>query len=226
MAGVDAVVEPTEVLIAATSERIRVVAEKRVDVAVDGDAEFDRNGSSLRVEAVGDRLTVRVPEGTEVVVGTTSARVEVEGEVGGVAITTESGRISVEAAETADARTVNGRVDLGRIAGDCRIRSKSGRITVKSCAAPDVATVTGSIHLDAVAGAARAHCVSGRINIDMASAHDVFAETISGRISISVPRGVRVMRRATTTENSIEPGSYDCVVDARSSTGKVSVSEK
>ena len=226
MAGVDAVVEPMEVLIAATNERIRVVAEKRGDIEVDGDANVDQNRTTLKVEAVGDRLTVRVPEGTEVVVGTTSARVEVEGEVGRVAITTESGRISVEAAETADARTVNGRVELGRIAGDCRVRSKSGRITVKSCAAPDVATVNGSIHLDAVAGTARAHCVSGRINIEMASAHDVFAETVSGRISISMPRGVRVMRRGTTTENSAEPGSYDCVVDARSSSGKISVSEK
>ncbi len=226
MAGVDAVVEPMEVLIAATNERIRVIAEKRADVKVDGDARFDQNRTSLKVEAVGDRLTVRVPEGTEVVVGTTSARVEVEGELGRVAITTESGRISVEAAESVDARTINGRVELGRITGDCRVRSKNGRVNIQSCAAPDVATVNGAIHLEAVDGTARAHCVNGRINIKMMSAHDVSAETVGGRINVSLPHGVRALQRGITTEISVEPGSYDCVIDARSSTGRVSISER
>jgi DUF4097 and DUF4098 domain-containing protein YvlB len=226
MAGADAVLEPMEVLIAATNERIRVVAEKRADVEVDGDARFDQNRTALTIEATGDRLTVRVPEGTEVVIGTTSARVEVEGEVGRVAITTESGRISVEVAESVDARTINGRVELGRISGDCRVRSKNGRVNIRSCAAPDVATVNGAINLDAVDGTARAHCVNGRINIKMMSAHNVSAETVGGRIDISLPPGVRALQRGKATANPVARDGFDCVIDARSSTGRVSISER
>lgn len=218
--------QASEVRVAATNERIRIIAEKRSDIVVDGGAKLDQAGASLTIEGVGDRLTVRIPEGTDIVVGTTSARVEIEGAAGVVAVTTESGRISVEAAESVDARTVNGRIKLGRIEGDCRVRTHNGRVEVKSCASPDVATRNGRVHLSDVDGVARAHSVSGRISIEMSSAHDVFAETVNGRIDISMPHGVRVLRLDEIAANPVDREEFDSVVDARSSTGRVSVSER
>jgi DUF4097 and DUF4098 domain-containing protein YvlB len=222
MAQADAAVEVTEVRIAATHERIRVIAETRKDIAIDGAARHTRTGSSLTLEPTGGRLTVRVPEGTGVVIGTTSSRVDVEGASGVVAITTESGRISVEAAEAVDARTVSGRIDLGLIDGNCRAQSENGRINVKSCADADVATTNGRIDLEAASGIVRAHCVNGRISIDMSAAGDVFAETVNGRINVSLPSGVRALQLSEATADADREG-FDCLVVARSATGKVSV---
>jgi DUF4097 and DUF4098 domain-containing protein YvlB len=86
--------------------------------------------------------------------------------------------------------------------------------------------VNGAIHLEAVDGSARAHCVNGRIDIKMVSAHDVSAETVAGRISISFPRGVRALQRGDIAADHVIPDGYDCVIDARSSTGRVSISER
>lgn len=221
-----AATELSEVRIAATHERVQVTAERRSDIEVDGGAHLARVGSSLTIEPKGHRLNVRVPLGTAVVIGTTSSRVTIKGDIGTAAITTESGKISVEAATSVDARTRSGRIDLGTIAGDCRIRSENGRVTIDSCVAADVSTTNGAIHLNAVGGPARVHCVNGRIRIDMSSAHDVFAETVNGRITISLPRGVRALQ--TSDDSDVAPGreGFDCVVTARSVSGRVSVSER
>src|SRR4051794_13812565 len=90
------------VRISATSDRIRVVAQDREDVLVDGDAAVQRDGSCTTVDSIGGRVVVWVPEGTDLVLGTTSARVTVEGQVGRVAVVTESGRINVADATSAD----------------------------------------------------------------------------------------------------------------------------
>ncbi|RLE24997.1 MAG: hypothetical protein DRJ50_03780 [Actinobacteria bacterium] len=224
MTGPDALVDRMAVLIAATHERVTVIAEDRLDIEVDGNAKFTELRDSLTIEAVGNRLEVRVPEGTDVVIGTTSARAEIRGQVGNAAVTTESGRISIEGASSVDARTISGRVELGQIEGDCRVRSENGRVNVQSCAAADVATTHGSIRLDAADGITRAHCVNGRIDIEMAGAHDVFAETVSGRIDVSLPAGTNAFKRGATFASSDYTDRYDCVVDVRSTTGRVSVS--
>ena len=226
MAGPEAIVEPLQVLIASTSNGIRVVAEDRLDVVVDGNAEVERQRDALTIQSTRGRLEVRVPEGSDVVIGTTSARVDVLGKIGELAVTTESGRVTVEAAKSVDARSRNGRVQLGDIDGDCRARSKTGRITVASCASADVATATGAINLDSVDGNVRAHCVNGRIDIVMSTAHDVSAESVTGRIDISLPRGANVLRLTEFTGEHVDRDQFDCVIDARSSTGRVSVSER
>ena len=82
------------------------------------------------------------------------------------------------------------------------------------------------IRLREVAGPARAHCASGTIEIAMAEAHDVDAETVSGRISISLPTDARP-RIDTPRAGSVPPsGDHDCVVTARSGSGRVDVSNR
>ena len=142
--------------ISSRSNRVTVVAEDRADISVEGPARVEEAGSQTTVDKVRGRLEVRVPTGTDVVIGTTSARVEVKGRVGHVAVTSESGRVSVEAASSVDVRTRSGRVMVGAADGECRLRSTSGRVVVGRCGGADVATTSGRIVLRGVSGPVKA----------------------------------------------------------------------
>lgn len=212
------------VRVAASSARVRVVAGGH-DFRVDGDAEVRLDGRRATVDAGAQRITVYVPEGSDVVIGTTSGRVDVEGVAGAVAVTSSSGSVTIDHARSVDARTTSGRVQVGHCDGACRVASDSARVTVDRCGAADVSTSSGRIELRDVEGLARAHCVSGRIRIEMDGAHDADAETVSGRVEITYPPGVQY-REAGDGERSDPVGGAMCTVRARSVSGRVSVSNR
>jgi DUF4097 and DUF4098 domain-containing protein YvlB len=203
---------PTLVRISTLSGRIEVTAEQRADVAIDGKAHVERTERQLTIESISDSVRLRVPLGTDVVIGTISGRIDVSGLVGALNAVTVSGRVEIDQATSIDVRTTSGRVEVGRISGECCVRTVSGRVEVGECGAVDVATKSARIDLRRVHGDVRAHCVSGRIEITLADPHDVIAETVSGRIEVSLPPGC-------------VPGS-DCQVDARSVSGRVQVYER
>ncbi len=213
------------VRISTVSHGVRVLAEERDDVSVDGPSRIRSDGDITTVDLVAGRLTVRVPAGCALVIGATSGRVEVRGPVGDVSIIAESGRIDVEEARRIDARSTSGRVVVGRVAGDCRVRSETGRIEIGGCVGVDAATASGRIDLGHVSGPVRAHCVSGRVTVELDSANDVDAETVTGRIDIALPVGVRV-HRVDGPGASDRPDGYDCVVRAVSVNGRIGVSNR
>ena len=88
VAGVETDVAMTTVRIASTSGAIRVIAEERSDVEVPDSVEYSVEESTTTVNAGSRRVTVRVPEGTNLVIGSASGRVEVVGRVGSVAVVT------------------------------------------------------------------------------------------------------------------------------------------
>jgi len=216
----------SSVRISSSHDRIDVVAEERVDVAVKGEAVVTYEGGCATISAVDSALTVRVPERISIVVGSQAAPVVIAGPAGDVAVVTASGRIKIDEATSVDARTNSARVTVGRSGGQCRIRSESGRIEVGACESADVATVSGRITMSGVDGPVRAHCVSGRIDIEMEGPHDVEAETVSGRVRVSLPAGVEAWRSTGTADMSTAPEGCDCVVNVRSVSGRVEVSSR
>ncbi len=180
------------VRISSRSDRLRVVAEAREDVVVEGDAIVQRDGSCTTIDSTGRRIVVRVPVGADLVIGTTTARVEVEGPVGQIAIVTKSGRVSVADATSVDIRTSSARVDVGRTSDECCVRTSSGRVEIGACGSADVTTKSGRIVVQAANGPVKAHCVSGRVEVGLMAPDDVAAETVSGRIHVTVPHGVAV----------------------------------
>jgi putative adhesin len=215
----------TSVRISAVAQRVQIVAEPRDDVAVEGIARIRTDGDRTTIDEVRSRVTVRVPVASDIVIGTTTGRVEVTGPVGDVSVVAESGRITIEEAYVVDARTTSGRVTIVRAHGECRVRSTNGRIEIGACGGADVATGSGRIDLEHVSGPVRAHCVSGRVVVALDAAGDVDAETVSGRIDVVFPPGVRA-HRVDGPGLSPAPAGYDCVVRARSATGRVSVSNR
>ncbi len=215
---------PLEVLrFASTSGSVRVQAVAGLgEVSVDG-AAVVVEGSGAMVAATSSRVMVRVPEGMDLVIGTSSGRVEVLGCVGSVAVVTTSGKVSVDEAMAVDIRTRSGKVDVDAVTGECRIIGGSGGATVGRCGPAHVTTDSGRITLRDVNGAVHAHCASGRIDITMATASDVDAETVSGRISIAMPAGAKVRVDTPTSAAVAANGEHDCVVTTRSGSGRVVV---
>lgn len=213
---------PSSVLrVSSPQHRVEIVAETRSDIAIDGSAEIDRSGNVVTVDATG-RLDIRVPTGTDVHVGTDTARVEIDGNVGVASVLTRTGRVGIGAAETVDVRTESGRVEVELAAGDVCIRSTSGRVSVGTCGSADLATETGQIEVSEAHGDVRAHCTSGRIEVELAEAADVTAESVTGRVAVRLPAGTRVFR--SDNESTPRPAEYDCTVVARSVSGRIIVS--
>ena len=107
-------------------------------------------------------MSVVVPEGTDVVVGTASGKVACEGRLGAVTITARSGHITVEHAATVDARTSSARIDIGRVDGECNTLTKSGVIKIESAGSADVSAISGKVTIGNV-GHARVKCVAGGV---------------------------------------------------------------
>lgn len=213
------------VRVATKAGRVSVVAEDRDDVSVEGRARVREESGRTTIDGGPDRVTVRVPVGTGLVVGTASGGVEVTGRLGTVAITTESGRVSIEHAASLDVRTTSARVEVGRVDGCVRARNRSGRVSVGRAGEADIATTSGRIELVSVAGPAVAHCVSGRIEIGLEEAADVTAETVSGRIQVRLPAGARAHLVDGSTPAGPRPAECDCTVVTRSVSGRVTVEQ-
>ena len=205
------------------THRCRIEAGAYNSVAVDGSADIGEIDGWLTVDNARGLLDVRVPEGTDLVVGSSTGRIDIGGRMGAVSVTSDTGRVTIESAVSVDARTETSRIDVGSVEGSCRIHTQSGRVEIDRCGTADVAAETSRIELDAVHGPVRAHTVSGRIHVAMAVAADVEAETVTGRVDVSLPKGT-VVHRPVTGAGHDRPGDADCTVVARSTTGRVEVS--
>lgn len=217
-------VAPSVVRIASTSGPIEVTAEPRDDVEVNGDARVRTEDATVTIDETKGRLEVLVPERTDLVIGSNSGRIVIDGPTGDVAVTTVSGRIEVADALSLDVRSETSRVDVNEIVGHCRVRTGTGRIQIGGCGGhADLTTERGRIEVQATNGSVRAHCVSGRIVVGLNSANDVEAETVTGRIDVSLPSGTRPYNPAEHGLQDLTPDGYDCTVTTRSISGQVTV---
>jgi DUF4097 and DUF4098 domain-containing protein YvlB len=214
----------TLVRVATSHGRVDVVAEPRHDVAVEG-GRARREGSTLTVEGGAGRVEVRVPEGTAVVVGTSSGRVRLAGRLGAVSAATTSGRITVDDVASADLRAVSGRIEVTRCAGTCRARTASGRIDIGEVGGLDASTDAGRIRVRHVSGEVQARTTSGRIDIGIEGPSEVSAETISGRIVLGLGDGLGARLDASSAGHvdNRAPAGDDCRIVARSASGRVEV---
>ena len=212
--------------VSSTNHKVTIQAEDRDGVGFDGEAVLTDGDGYTTIDAAQSALTIRVPEGMSIVVGSDSGRVEISGSVGDVAVVTESGRISIDQALSVDARTTSARVNVKNTVGTCRVRTKSGRVEVDACMGADVSTNSGRITLRHVDGPVQAHCVSGRIEVEMDAAYDVEAETVSGRVNVTFPHGVNAWQPTQDPAGTETPVDCDCAVNARSVSGRVNVSSR
>jgi hypothetical protein len=189
-----------------------------------GPAEIQPDGS-VRAGFSG-RIEIACPEGTDVILGSSSGRIECHGRLGRVAVTGHSGRIRIEAARDIEVRSTSGRVSIGHCDEVCRVAVESGGVDIGSAGAIDVTLASGRLEVDAC-GDVRVHSGSGRVALGLARAGSVEVSTLSGRVSIAVPNGVEpdlhLTSRSGRVQCDVAPGS-DGHLSVQTLSGSIKVS--
>lgn len=211
---------PTRVRIAAGTNRVTVDARAGAAFALSGKADLVDDAGQITIDRVRSSITVTVPEGSEIVIGTSTGRVRCTGRLGAVAVTTKTGRVDVDAAASVDVRAATSTVTIGVVTGTCRVHTKSGRVRIDEAGDTEVSTRSGRITLANVRGAVTAHSITGRVNVAMSESRDVNAETVTGRIELRLPRSAATDTPAGAT---LPPPHIAPIVHTRSTTGRVVV---
>jgi DUF4097 and DUF4098 domain-containing protein YvlB len=217
---------PDAVRITSRSGRVRVIGEARSDVVADGVSIVDHHGQR-EVRCGSKAIEVRVPVGTDLVVGTSSGAVELQGDLGHVGVTTVSGRVTVEQVSSIDARTKSGRVEVQTSAGAVRLKTGSSSIRIDQAAGEVwVASISGKVQIKEAQGLASVRTVSGNVELGLSGAGEALLETVSGTMRITVPAGVHPTARLTSVSGKqrveCETGD-DVAITARSVSGDLLV---
>lgn len=207
MAREKAVPAPTGVVVRVTSRsgRVTVTGEDRADIVVEKGDEPSVGPDGVEITGSG-KVVVRCPAGSDVVVGTGSGRVDLNGRLGDARVTTGSGTIRVEEVRAIDARTGSGDVAVETCAGRCRLKTSSGSVRVGRAGEADLATGSGSVEAELVTGA-HIKTGSGSVEVGLAQAGGVDVKAHSGSVTVSVPAG---LRPATSLRSSSGKVRCDC----------------
>ena len=180
---------------------------------------------STRIEGGSQKIDVVCPEGTDLILGTSSGKVSLEGPLGDVRITGSSGSMRVEQARSLDLRVRSGSVEIGAVAGHCRVVAVSGRIEVDRAGSIDLTGVSGTVAVGS-AGGGTVRTTSGRVSVGLDRPADLEVKGISGTMEIDVARGIAPELRLHTVSGRIkrdlEPG-HDCVISVRTVSGSITV---
>ncbi|GAA2256238.1 MULTISPECIES: DUF4097 family beta strand repeat-containing protein [Kitasatospora] len=135
-------------------------------------------------------VSLAVPAGAEVKVGTVSADATVSGFTGKVSVNGASGETTlVGLTGRTDANTVSGDVDAQSVAGELRVNTVSGRVTLVAGEAEKVQanSVSGDVTLD----------------LDVETAADIRVTTVSGAVGVRLPSLADTQVEAGTTSGDL-----------------------
>lgn len=159
-------------------------------------------------------VSITVPVGAIVDVGTGSGDVTVSGLVAGLTVQSASGDMTIERVHgEGRLRSASGDVHVEEVGGDLTVTTASGEIEVGSVAGRfEARTASGDIDVGATAGSTHAVSASGDVTIGSAGG-DVSLRSVSGDIMVGVPSGTRVWLDVSSTSgdtrSDLDPGSPD-----------------
>ena len=201
--------------VASASGSIVIASEDRDDFEVeppDRRVEVSDGGRVVEVRSRSSSMRIRCPKGSDVSVGAMSGSVRLEGTFGSVKINAVSGSIEVEEAlGDVDVRSVSGNLSVGKCGGACSINSKSGRIAIGH-----------------VTGATKAATISGSLELETEGQQDLEVKTISGRMTLLIPKGRHPRVRFRTLAGKLHcdcPQGNDFEIRAASVSGSIDIKQ-
>jgi DUF4097 and DUF4098 domain-containing protein YvlB len=171
-----------------------------------GDLVYVSSDKSTRWSARGHAFVViEVPEGTDVTIGTASAKIECSGPLGRVEAKTASGEIEIDHAESAMIKTASGDASVATVTDDIKINSASGDARVGKCEGKaNFASASGDVHVDVGTGTVNASTASGDITIEQFTGRRAIFKSMSGTTIIGVPTGTRLDLDATLLSGKLK----------------------
>jgi DUF4097 and DUF4098 domain-containing protein YvlB len=211
------------------SGKLVVIGETRVDVTVEG-ATTTVSGEDTAVTGGSKDVTIRVPAGTDVVAGTESGDVRLEGSLGAVSVTTSSANVHADEVASIDARTQSGKLRVDVCHGPARLKAQSARVSVGRIEGDArIATKSGRIEIEDARGGVAVRSVSGNVTVHLTGRAAAGFETVSGTVRVSLPAGVRPEVRHRSSSGKLklgpDPGD-DVVITARSVSGDIRVASE
>jgi DUF4097 and DUF4098 domain-containing protein YvlB len=172
-----------------------------------------RNGVIVRVE---------VPPASDVDVSTSSAHIELNGELGVTNVKTASGDITADEVHELRAKTASGDIEVGAVrrelrmhtaAGDLRCVRVDGRASVSSTsgdaevgsvgAGIDVRATSGEVRLGEVWGDTTIVAVSGDVHLLSLAQGSTHIRSVSGEVEVGIARGVALSVDAETMSGTV-----------------------
>jgi DUF4097 and DUF4098 domain-containing protein YvlB len=214
------------VRVTVNSGDVVVIGEPRDGIDVEGGRTETADGEIV-VKGGSDDCTLRVPSGTDVVVGSNSGDVTLEGLLGAVSVTTVSASVDAEDVASIDARTVSGKLRVEESRGAVRLKTKSALVRVGRAAGDvRIATLSGRIEVDEAQASASVKTVSGSVELHVTGHTPVRVESVSGNVTVTVPAGTRPSVRQKSVSGKrrvdVEAGT-DLEITTRSVSGKLTV---
>lgn len=174
-----------------------------------------------RIQLRGDApldLTVELPEGSSVTVGTASADVSCTGSLGSLDAHTASGDVTAaRVAGHASLSTASGDIGLQEVTGDVRLQTASGDAVIRRADGEIIAkTASGNLAIGQAGPLVQARTASGDVQIDRVAAGRADVTTVSGDVYLGVAPGTGVYLDLSSTSGRVrseldpgEPGASD-----------------
>jgi DUF4097 and DUF4098 domain-containing protein YvlB len=216
---------PARLTIAARSGSIVVRAGAGPAIEARGGKVRVEPDGSTRIDGGSSTIEVVCPEGSDLILGTSSGRVTLEGSFGDVRVTNSSGSVYISEARSVDLRVRSGSIEIESCLGECHVVAVSGRIEIGSAGRVDVEGTSGTIIARSVAGG-RVRTTSGKVRIGLDRAADLDVRGVSSSMHIDLPDGVAPDLQLRTlsgkVKKDVEQG-HDCVISAHTVSGSITV---
>lgn len=210
------------------SGAIRVSTAPGAALSVDGaPVTRDEDGTwCVRCGPGSSSIEVTCADGTDLVIGTVSGHVDVQGSPGAVRIATVSGKIAVEQAARLDVRAKSGHVEVGRCTGDCHVVVTSSRVEIGEAGKAVLSGISGRLVVDELHDA-EVKTVSGDVTLGARGGGRIAVRTVSGGVEVELPPDSAPHTRLTSVSGHVEcecPQGDDGEVRVATVSGRVKVS--
>ncbi len=182
------------------------------DVANDDDLSITQIGDTVSIVEKSrwisrgrqSRIVVQVPHRSDLSVKAASLDVITRGPLGSVRCRSASGDVEVDVVDRIDVSTASGDVRVGTVNGNAGFNTTSGEIKVRALSGRLTAQLTsGDLAADVVGAGVQVGTASGDVRIGRCDGSDIQIKTVSGRIRLGLPAGIRVDPEIATMSGKV-----------------------
>jgi DUF4097 and DUF4098 domain-containing protein YvlB len=150
-------------------------------------------------------LTIKIPEGSDLVVRAAAADISCVGRLGEVDLRTASGDVTVATATGGvTANSASGDISISEAGADVAVRSTSGDVRIgRAAGVVNARTVSGDFSIAGCGGSLTANTISGDVQARDLVGGQVELTTVSGDVYASVTTGIALYLDLATTTGDV-----------------------